>query len=105
MVHQVVVMFFRTSGRSAGLWWRWAMVLGAGLLTLAAGFCLLDGDDHHGASDLVPDICLLVLAASLGVFPLVRPLAAGWALSRADAAAYVVARYVLDPPPRPHLFV
>lgn len=80
------------------------MVLGVGLLTLAAGLCLFDGDHHHGANDLVPDICLVVVVASLGVIPLVRPLAAGWALSCPDAAAYVVACYVPDPPPRPLLF-
>ena len=104
-VQRRAVMPSRASGLSARPWWVWAMVLGVGLLTLAAGLCLFDGDYHRGANDLVPDICLVVVVASLAVVPLVRLLAAGWAVSRPAAAAYVVARYILDPPPRSHLFL
>jgi hypothetical protein len=85
-------------------WWVRGVVVAVVLLVLAAGLCLLDGDDHDTAGQLVPDLCLSVLAVSLTVMPFAGLLAVGWTRNAPDVAAYVVARHIPDPPPRPALF-
>ena len=79
------------------------MVIAVTLLTLAAGFCLFDQDARDGAGHLVPDLCLGMLTVSLAVAPIARLLAVGWAVVPPVALAYVVARHIPDPPPRPAL--
>lgn len=74
------------------------------LLTLATSFCLFDQDNHGTAGQLVPDLCLGMLAVSLTVMPFAQLLAVGWTLNSPAVAAYVVARHIPDPPPRPTLF-
>jgi hypothetical protein len=79
------------------------MVIAVALLTLATGLCLFDQDDHAAAGQLVPDLCLGMIAVSLTSMPFARLLAAGWTLNAPAVAAYVVARHIPDPPPRPAL--
>jgi hypothetical protein len=80
------------------------MVIAVVLLTVAAGFCLFDQDDQGAAGHAVSDLCLGMLAASVTVLPFVRLLAVGWTVNPPAVAAYVVARHIPDPPPRPALF-
>jgi len=80
------------------------MVMAVVLLTVATGFCLFDQDDHGTAGHLVPDLCLGMLAVSVAVMPLARVFAVGWSVNSPAVAAYVVARHIPDPPPRPLLF-
>lgn len=80
------------------------MVIAIVLLTVAAGFCLFDQDDHGAAGHQVPDLCLGMLAASVTVLPFVGLLAVGWTVNPPAVAAYVVGRHVPEPPPRSALF-
>lgn len=85
-------------------WWVRSVVVAAALLILATGFCVFDQDDHAAAGHVGPlDLCLGMLAVSLAVMPFVRLVVVGWALDPAVAAAYVVARHLPDPPPKPAL--
>ena len=80
------------------------MVSAVALLMLATGFCLFDQDDHGTAGQLMPDLCLGMLAVSPTAMPCARLLAVGWTLNAPAIAPYVVARAIPDPPPRPALF-
>ena len=102
-VHSVRVMLAMRRDHSREAWWIRGMVIAVALLTLATGFCLFDQDDHGTAGQL-PDLCLGMLAVSLTVIPFARLLAVGWTVSAPAVAAYVVARHIPDPPPRPTLF-
>jgi hypothetical protein len=83
-------------------WWVRGVVIAAALLVLATGFCLFDQDEHgSGGRVTPPDLCLGMLALSLAVMPLVKSLAAGWAVSPRFVLARAFALHVPDPPPRP----
>lgn len=83
-------------------WWVRGAVIAVALLTLATGFCLFDQDEDGAAGHVAPpDHCPGMLVASLESMPLVGLLAAGWAVSLPFRAAYAVAIYVPDPPPKP----
>lgn len=78
------------------------MVIAVALLTVAAGFCLFDQDDHDGADHAVaPDLCLGMLAVSLMAIPFLLYFTAGWTVTAPVVAAYIVALRIPDPPPRP----
>jgi hypothetical protein len=85
-------------------WWVRGMVIAIVLLMLATGLCLFDQDDHATAGQLVPDLCLGMIAVSLMAIPFARLRAVGWTLTAPAVAAYVVVRHIPDPPPRPALF-
>jgi hypothetical protein len=71
------------------------------LLMLATGLCLFDQDEYGGAGHVTPpDLCLVVLAASLAMMSLAGLLAVGWASSLSFAAACAAALHVPDPPPK-----
>jgi hypothetical protein len=76
------------------------MAISVVLLTIAAGFCLLEHGDGDGAGHPVQDFCLGMLALSLGVVAIARLSAIGWAVSPPPLAAYVVARHAPEHPPR-----
>jgi hypothetical protein len=96
--------------RSGVVWWVRGMIVAVAVLTVAIGFCLFDQDDHgrqpdHGtAGHLAPDLCLGMLAASATLMSFARLFATGWTVHPPAVAAYVIARHVPDPPPRPVLF-
>jgi hypothetical protein len=77
------------------------------LLIASIGLCILDapgvhvnGHGHGHDHDSPRDLCLGMVALSLVVVLLVRPLPSGWAvLLRAVAVAAESVR-ILDPPPR-----
>ncbi len=70
------------------------------VLAAAALVCLShDGDmDHHRA--MPPDLCLGLLAVSLTLVVLARPLVVGWALVLPLASAYATTIHIPDPPPK-----
>ena len=84
------------------LWWVRSLVMATALLVLATSFCLFD-QDHDGTAGHVarPDLCLGMLAASLAILVLVRPLAVGWTVSLLVAAPHTVTFHIPDPPPKP----
>jgi hypothetical protein len=84
------------------VWWVRGLVIATALLVLATGFCLFD-EDHDGTADHVtpPDLCLGMLAVSLAIMPLVRPLAVGWAVNLVVPAPHTVTLHIPDPPPKP----
>ena len=76
------------------------------LLVASIGLCLLDapGVDGHGHGhdhDSRRVLCLGMVALSLVVVLLVRPLPSGWAVRLCAVTAVSEAIQVLDPPPRP----
>jgi hypothetical protein len=83
------------------VWWVHGLVMATALLALATGFCLFD-QDHDGAAGHMaePDLCLGMLAVSLAVMPLVRPLAVGWTVNLPVAAPHTVTLHIPDPPPK-----
>ena len=84
------------------VWWIRGLAMATALLALATGFCLFD-QDHDGTTGHVtpPDLCLGMLAVSLGIMPLVRPLAAGWSVNEPVATPPTVTLLIPDPPPKP----
>jgi hypothetical protein len=84
------------------VWWVRGLAMATALLALATGFCLFD-QDHDGTTGHVtpPDLCLGMLAVSLGIMPLVLPLAVGWAVNVAAPAPHSVTLHIPDPPPKP----
>jgi hypothetical protein len=80
-------------------------VIAVALLALATGFCLFDQhDDHNAGHAAALDLCLSMLAVSLAAIPSVRFSITGSTVNVAVATAYIVARRIPDPPPRPALF-
>lgn len=84
-------------------WWGRGAVIVAALLTLAAGLCLLDGDEAGaGGHTMGPDLCLSMVAMFLAVASFARPFTVGWPVSLSLAAApYAVTRHTPEPPPKP----
>jgi hypothetical protein len=104
-VHYPWLMLAIRDDRLNKTWWIRGVMIAAALLTLATGFCLFDQDDDGSADHVMrPDLCLAMLAVSLAVMPLIRPLAVGWAVSPPVGTVHVVARHIPDPPPRLALF-
>jgi len=104
-VHYLRMMLAIRDDQLSKTWWIRGLMITVVLLTLATGFCLFD-QDHDGSADhmMSPDLCLAMLAVSLAVMPLIRPLAVGWAVNPPVAGVHVVARHIPDPPPRLTLF-
>lgn len=88
-------------GRLREAWWIRGAVIGVALLALATGFCLFDRDEAGAGGHVpLPDLCLLMLAVSLAVMPLARPLAVGWAVDLRVTASHAMTLRIPDPPPR-----
>jgi hypothetical protein len=83
------------------IWWVRGLVIATALLALATGFCLFD-QDHDGTAGHapLPDLCLGMLAVSLAIMPLVRPVAVGWAVNLPAVALLTVTLHIPDPPPK-----
>lgn len=101
-LHTGGMMSSMRCARRTEVWWVRCLVISTALLVLATGFCLFDLDhedaDGHATQ---PDLCMGMLAVSLAVLLLVRPLAAGWAINPVFTAPLAVVIYIPDPPPKP----
>lgn len=82
-------------------WWARALALGAVVLTLALGFCLLAGDEGGSHHLMSPDLCLGMILVSMAGISLVGLFVTRWTVFVPGAASYAVSRLILDPPPRP----
>ena len=81
--------------------WGGNAVVLAVLLTAALGFCVLDRHaDGTGDHAMAPDLCLGMVAVSLGVVLLARLRASGRAYPDVVRSVSTLSIHVLDPPPK-----
>jgi hypothetical protein len=78
--------------------WMAGAVLSAAILTLGAGFCLLDDGHERIGHGTAVDICVAMLAMPVAALPFVAWLVAGWAVMAPTLAACSVGGRLPDPP-------
>ena len=80
-------------------WWGREFVLVMVLVAAALGFCVFDGDGHHGQGPSL-DLCGVVLNVSFASAHLAGPLLEGWAADSPTVHLRSAWATVLAPPPR-----
>lgn len=82
-------------------WQRRGAILGAVLLVLATGLCLVQAGHATGDDGgMSPDLCVLMLAVSLSVVLLPGPLLSGWTQPDLRSRLALAPVHASDPPPK-----